>query len=112
MNRFSRLAAAVSNFAPGSSAPLRLAGLWRHESGTYVRFTDSGGGHLPPQGKLSMTSSRSRNKQSRKPSPKRAAKTEEVELRPDGWDRFKIAVNAAAKSGPMHRTAKPKKRAK
>jgi hypothetical protein len=41
-----------------------------------------------------------------------AAKKEEVELRPDGWDRFNIAVNAAAKSGPMHRTAKLKKRAK
>lgn len=29
-----------------------------------------------------------------------------VELRPDGWERFNRAVNAAAKSGPKHRTAK------
>jgi hypothetical protein len=28
-----------------------------------------------------------------------------VELRPDGWDRFKEAVHAAAKSGPKHRGA-------
>jgi hypothetical protein len=30
----------------------------------------------------------------------------EIELRPDGWDRFKVAVSAAAKAGPMHRPAK------
>jgi hypothetical protein len=29
--------------------------------------------------------------------------TPEIELRPDGWDRFKQAVHAAAKSGPKHR---------
>lgn len=29
---------------------------------------------------------------------------EAVELRPDGWDRFRAAVHAAAKSGPKHRT--------
>jgi hypothetical protein len=34
---------------------------------------------------------------------------EKIELRPDGWDRFRQAVHAAAKNGPMHRTkdAKP-----
>lgn len=35
-----------------------------------------------------------------KPAPRDAA---EIELRPDGWDRFKQAVHAAAKSGPKHR---------
>jgi hypothetical protein len=28
--------------APGSSAPSALGWLWRHENGTYVKFTDSG----------------------------------------------------------------------
>jgi hypothetical protein len=45
----------------------------------------------------------------------------ELELRPDGWERFDRAVTAAAKSGPKHRTKphaemkigkKAKKRAK
>lgn len=43
-----------------------------------------------------------------KPSPKKL----DIELRPDGWDRFVDAVHAAAKHGPMHRTAKPKRRTK
>ena len=30
----------------------------------------------------------------------------EIELRPDGEARFRAAVRAAAKSGPMHRPAK------
>jgi hypothetical protein len=30
----------------------------------------------------------------------------EIELRADGWERFEAAVNVAAKSGPMRRTAK------
>jgi hypothetical protein len=30
----------------------------------------------------------------------------ELELRPDGWERFNRAVTAAAKSGPKHRVAK------
>jgi hypothetical protein len=29
--------------------------------------------------------------------------TNEIELRPDGWERFRGAVHAAAKSGPKHR---------
>jgi hypothetical protein len=29
-----------------------------------------------------------------------------IEMRPDGWERFRRAVGAAAKSGPKHRTAK------
>jgi hypothetical protein len=29
----------------------------------------------------------------------------EIELRPDGWERFRTAVHAAAKKGPMHRTS-------
>jgi hypothetical protein len=32
----------------------------------------------------------------------------EVEFRPDGWERFRIAVAAAAKSGPKHRQSKHK----
>jgi hypothetical protein len=32
--------------------------------------------------------------------------TNEVELRPDGWERFRGAVHAAAKSGPKHRQPK------
>jgi hypothetical protein len=32
----------------------------------------------------------------------------EIELRPDGWERFNRAVTAAAKSGPKHRAAKQK----
>jgi hypothetical protein len=35
-------------------------------------------------------------------------KTREIELRPDGWERFKTAVAAAAKSGPKHRAGKRK----
>jgi len=31
---------------------------------------------------------------------------------PDGWERFRVAVSAAAKSGPKHRTAKQAKKAK
>jgi hypothetical protein len=35
----------------------------------------------------------------------------EVELRPDGWERFESAVDAALKSGPKHREKpKPKRR--
>jgi hypothetical protein len=30
----------------------------------------------------------------------------EIELRSDGWERFKTAVSAAAKSGPKHRQMK------
>ncbi|MDQ3772953.1 MAG: hypothetical protein M3461_00435 [Pseudomonadota bacterium] len=32
--------------------------------------------------------------------------SEQIELRPDGWERFKRAVAAAAKVGPKHRKAK------
>lgn len=32
----------------------------------------------------------------------------EVELRRDGWERFRTAVHAAAKSGPLHRLRKHK----
>jgi hypothetical protein len=38
-----------------------------------------------------------------RPSKKTKAR---IELRPDGWDRFKTAVSAAAKSGPKHRPVK------
>jgi len=31
---------------------------------------------------------------------------DEIELRPDGWDRFQTAVDAAVKSGPKHRPPK------
>jgi len=39
-------------------------------------------------------------------------KSPEIEMRPDGWDRFVKAVHAAAKHGPVHRAAKPKRRRK
>jgi len=32
----------------------------------------------------------------------------EIELRPDGWERFRSYVHAAAKGGPKHRPSKPK----
>ena len=32
--------------------------------------------------------------------------TDSIELRPDGEQRFRAAVRAAAKSGPLHRPAK------
>ena len=35
---------------------------------------------------------------------------DKIELRPDGWQRFESAVDAAVKSGPKHRVAKPSKR--
>ena len=35
-------------------------------------------------------------------------KLQEPELRPDGWERFKVAVKAAAKAGPQHRLEKKK----
>jgi hypothetical protein len=36
---------------------------------------------------------------------------EGIELRPDGWERFRQAVHAAAKSGPKHKvTPKAKER--
>jgi hypothetical protein len=28
---------------------------------------------------------------------------DKIELRPDGWERFRMAVHAAAKNGPQHR---------
>lgn len=31
-----------------------------------------------------------------------------IELHPDGWERFRSAVVAAAKSGPKHRLGKDK----
>jgi len=33
-------------------------------------------------------------------------KAPKIELRPDGWDRFTRAVDAAVKSGPKHRPSK------
>ncbi|MGO9171057.1 MAG: hypothetical protein ACLP7P_03710 [Rhodomicrobium sp.] len=35
----------------------------------------------------------------------------EHELRPDGWERFEKAVDAAIASGPKHRTGKSSKAA-
>jgi hypothetical protein len=32
-----------------------------------------------------------------------------IELRPDGWERFKTAIAAAAKSGPKHRPVRKSK---
>ena len=42
----------------------------------------------------------------------RPRKEPEIELRPDGWERFVKAVHAAAKSGPKHRTSGGPKHAK
>jgi hypothetical protein len=40
-----------------------------------------------------------------------ADKMNEIELRPDGWERFRRAVHAAAASGPKHKiTPKAKER--
>jgi hypothetical protein len=33
-------------------------------------------------------------------------KEPKIELRPDGWERFTRAVDAAVKSGPQHRPSK------
>lgn len=38
--------------------------------------------------------------------PKAPPPPPEVELRPDGWDRFRLAVKAGAKAGPQHRPGK------
>jgi hypothetical protein len=43
---------------------------------------------------------------------KRDKSTPEIELRPDGWERFKRAVGAAAQSGPKHRAAPKRKKRK
>lgn len=44
-------------------------------------------------------------------SKKQITKEPEIELRPDGWERFGKAVDAAVKSGPKHRPPpKPKER--
>jgi hypothetical protein len=39
---------------------------------------------------------------------RRRQESPEIELRPDGWERFRTAVAAAAKSGPKHRPSKHK----
>jgi hypothetical protein len=36
----------------------------------------------------------------------KAQPSDDVELRPDGWERFEKAVDAAVKSGPKRRSAK------
>jgi hypothetical protein len=41
--------------------------------------------------------------------PQKKTKGDEIELRPDGWERFGKAVDAAVKSGPKHRTIKETK---
>jgi hypothetical protein len=45
----------------------------------------------------------------RKPHDSMNESTEAIELRPDGEERFRKAIHAAARSGPMHRPAKPKR---
>jgi hypothetical protein len=37
---------------------------------------------------------------------------DKIELHPDGWRRFEAAIDAAIKSGPMHRPAKSTKKKK
>lgn len=37
---------------------------------------------------------------------KQQESTDSIELRPDGEERFRAAVRAAARSGPMHRPSK------
>jgi hypothetical protein len=41
--------------------------------------------------------------------PNRGSGQPEIELRADGWERFRRAVAAAAKSGPKHRSGAEKK---
>jgi hypothetical protein len=38
--------------------------------------------------------------------PRAQKQKDEIELRPDGWERFEKAVDAAVKGGPKHRAAK------
>jgi hypothetical protein len=45
-------------------------------------------------------------------SDKKPAPINADELRPDGWQRFEQAVDAAIKSGPKNRPAKAQKRAR
>jgi hypothetical protein len=47
----------------------------------------------------------------RKPN-KRQRDSTEIELRSDGWERFRTAVTAAAKSGPKHRPVKKRNQLK
>jgi hypothetical protein len=35
-----------------------------------------------------------------------------ADLRPDGWERFERAIDAAVKAGPKHKTAKKQSRRK
>jgi hypothetical protein len=44
--------------------------------------------------------------------PNRGSGQPEIELRADGWERFRRAVAAAAKSGPKHRPAKKQNQSK
>jgi hypothetical protein len=39
-----------------------------------------------------------------------SADPNKIELRADGWERFRAAVHAAAKSGPKHREPKDNER--
>jgi hypothetical protein len=39
-------------------------------------------------------------------------KKEEIELKPDAWERFERAIRVVAKSPPQHRKAKKTKRKK
>jgi hypothetical protein len=41
-----------------------------------------------------------------KPTKSKLINTDKIELRADGWERFREAVHAAAKSGPKHRQPK------
>jgi hypothetical protein len=45
-------------------------------------------------------------------SDKKPAPIKADDLRPDGWQRFEQAVDAAIKSGPMHKSAKAQKPAR
>lgn len=51
-------------------------------------------------------SDRKKMNQTAKPHAAPKESNESIELREDGEDRFRAAVQAAAKSGPMHRPAK------
>jgi hypothetical protein len=42
----------------------------------------------------------------------RKKKATDIELRPDGWERFTSAVDAAVKGGPKHRAVPKPKRQK
>jgi len=44
--------------------------------------------------------------------PSKSEQPKAVDLRPDGWERFERAIDAAVKAGPKHKAAKKPPRRK